>query len=147
MSSDFLEIDCSESFRCISCNKTYEELKKGPDDVPKTHTNFGLKGDEHQLCHACWTNIRRHRRATPKSKEKFRCAHCARTHEQLQELAKTKKYYGVRRRLPGESKKIAARYCGCCYAKLRKLPVRTKSQEEPNLDIVAPEKAYSPLHL
>jgi len=121
----------TEEFKCIKCEKTLEELKKTPDDIPQTHTNFGLKGDKHELCHRCWTNTRRHKREPKKSKEKFRCESCKRTNEELQELAKTKKYYGLRRRLPGESKKQAAKYCGCCYTKLRKEILILKSMNVP----------------
>ena len=62
----------TEEFKCIKCEKTLEELKKTPDDIPQTHTNFGLKGDKHELCHRCWTNTRRHKREPKKSKEKNR---------------------------------------------------------------------------
>lgn len=129
----------SDDFKCLECEKTLEQLKKTPDEIPRTHTNFGLKGDKHELCHRCWTNIRRRKRKVAKSKDNFRCLCCKRTNEELQELAKKKKYYGMRRRLPGESKKQAAKYCGSCYAKLRKSMLTLNSPDIPI--ITAAEKA------
>lgn len=108
-------------FTCIICKKTLEELKKSPTDIPITHTNFGSKGDAHELCAKCWNRERLKFRYQPKSrKKKFVCANCGLNEKQLDELASIARYYSERRRLPGDSRYSPAKYCGYCYKKLRK---------------------------
>lgn len=109
-------------FVCISCNKTLKELRELSDGEPQLHTNYGSKKDALELCHGCWVRTKRSASKTPKNKPQFQCKCCKRTEEELKQLSKISKYYGLHRRLPGDSRFKPAQYCGPCAAKLKNHP-------------------------
>ena len=128
----------SANFVCILCKRTLDQLKKHPDDTPITHTNFGKKGDAHELCGSCWNRERLKLRNKPRPHKKFTCANCGLDEDRLKKLSKISRYYGKRHRLPGDSKYLPAQYCGSCYAKLRKEKLRALTHSEPTQPITTP---------